>query len=154
MLYYTLYHPKCLLVSKNTFPDFGITRIGHLRAQIQQIIEIWWPFWIMQIRCFPILGFLRTFSMVFWGPHRNSLWQKKLCCNLFQVKPYFAWTIPQFHSNHRVNSSTPRYCQSATFGRLTFCVYPLIFFLRNSRLMSPCPPRARHIHRANRSAAS
>ena len=31
--------------------------------------------------------------MVFWGPHRNSLWQKKLCCNLFQVKPYFAWTI-------------------------------------------------------------
>ena len=30
--------------------------------------------------------------MVFWGPHRNSLWQKKFCCNLFQVKPYFAWT--------------------------------------------------------------
>ena len=59
----------------------------------QQIIEIWWPLWIMQIRCFPILGFLRTFSMVFWGPHRNSLWQKKFCYNLFQVKPYFAWTI-------------------------------------------------------------
>ena len=30
--------------------------------------------------------------MVFWGPHRNSKWQKKCCCNLFQVKPYFAWT--------------------------------------------------------------
>ena len=79
-------------VSKNTFPDFGITRIGRLGAEIQQIIEIWWPFWIMQIRYFPILGFLRTFSMVFWRPHRNSLWQKKICCNLFQVKPYFAWT--------------------------------------------------------------
>ena len=74
--YYTLYHPKRLLVSKNTFPDFEITRIGHLRAEMQQIIDIWWPFWIMQIRCFPILGFLRTFSMVFWGRHRNSLWQK------------------------------------------------------------------------------
>ena len=34
--------------------------------------------------------------MVFWGPHRNSLWQKKFCCNLFQVKPYFAWTIGRF----------------------------------------------------------
>ena len=51
----------------------------------------------MQIRYFPILGFLRTFSMVFWGPHRNSLWQKKLCCNLFQVKPYFAWSIMYCH---------------------------------------------------------
>ena len=30
--------------------------------------------------------------MVFWGPHRNSLWPKKFCYNLFQVKPYFAWT--------------------------------------------------------------
>ena len=69
-----------------------ITRIGHLRAEIQQISKIWWPFWIMQIRYFPLLGFLRTFSMVFWGPNRNTLWQKKLCCNLFQVKPYFAWT--------------------------------------------------------------
>ena len=41
---------------------------------------------------FPILGFLSTFSMVFWGPHRTSLWQKQLCCNLFQVEPYFAWS--------------------------------------------------------------
>ena len=31
--------------------------------------------------------------MVFWGRHRKSLWQKKLCCHLSQVKPYFAWTI-------------------------------------------------------------
>ena len=30
--------------------------------------------------------------MVFCEPHRNSLWQKKFCYNLFQVKPYFAWT--------------------------------------------------------------
>ena len=68
-----------------------------------------------------------------------------------QICPFLALR-PQFHSNPSVNLSTPRYCQSATFGRLTFCVYPLLF-LRNSRLMSPRPPRARHAHRANRSAA-
>ena len=33
----------------------------------------------------------------------------------------------QFHSNLRVILSTPRYCQSATFGRLTFCVYTFFF---------------------------
>ena len=37
----------------------------------------------MHIWCFPILGFLRTFSRVFWGPHRNSLWQT----NLLQFVP-------------------------------------------------------------------
>ena len=94
-------------MSKNTFPDFGITRIGHLRAEIQHIIEILWPFWIMQIRYFPILGFLRTFSMVFWGPHRNSLWQKKFCCNLFQVKPYFAWTNMPASSGTHIQNPTP-----------------------------------------------
>ena len=57
---------------------------------------------------------------------------------------------PEFHSNLRVILSTPKHCQSATFGRLTFCVYTLLF-LRNSRLMSPRPPHARHAHRANRS---
>ena len=60
---------------------------------------------------------------------------------------------PQFHSNHRVNVSTPRYWQSATFGRLTFCVYPLLF-LRNSRLISPRPydiksKRISHRHSCN-----
>ena len=35
---------------------------------------------------------------------------------------------PEFHSNLRVFLSTPRYCQSATFGRLTVCVYTLLFF--------------------------
>ena len=32
----------------------------------------------------------------------------------------------QFYSDHRVNFSTYRSCQSATFGPLTFCVYPLL----------------------------
>ena len=32
----------------------------------------------------------------------------------------------QFYSDHRVNFSTHRCCQSATFGPLTFCVYPLL----------------------------
>ena len=103
-------------MTKNTFPDVGITRIGHLRAEIQQIIEIWWPFWIMQIRYFPILGFLRTFSMVFWGPHRNSLWQKKICCNLFQVKPYFAWStnvVPVCDCGERLTMSHLMTCVDA-----------------------------------------
>ena len=62
---------------------------------------------------------------------------------------HFLALRPEFLSNLRVLLSTPRYCQSATFGRHSFCVYTLLF-LRNSRLMSPRPPRARHAHRANR----
>ena len=69
--------PNASLCQETPFQIFESLKIGHLRAKIQQIIEIWWPFWIMQINCFPILGFLRTFSMIFWGPHRNSLWWKK-----------------------------------------------------------------------------
>ena len=65
----------------------------------------------MQIRCFPILGFLRTFSMVFWGPHKKSLWQKKFCYNLFQVKPYFAWT--------KGRRTVPRHATSSCASRLT-----------------------------------
>ena len=30
----------------------------------------------------------------------------------------------QFDTNHRINFSTPTYCQSATFGPLAFCVCP------------------------------
>ena len=44
-----------------------------------------------------------------------------------QICPFLALR-PEFHSNHCVNSSTPKYCQSATFGRLTFCVYTLLFY--------------------------
>ena len=51
-----------------------IYETGPLIHLIQTIIEIWWPFLIMQIKCFPILGFLRIFSMMFRGPHRDSLW--------------------------------------------------------------------------------
>ena len=62
-----------------------------------------------------------------------------------QICPFLAWR-PQFHSNHRVNLSTPRYCQSATFGRLTFCVYPLFFTefafnVATPTARTPCPPR-------------
>ena len=39
-----------------------------------------------------------------------------------QICPFLALR-PEFHSNLRVILTTPRYCQSATFGRLTFCVY-------------------------------
>ena len=66
-----------------------------------------------------------------------------------QICPFLA-VRPQFHSKNRVNLSTPRYCQSDTFGRLTFAF--ILCFLRNSRLVSPRPPRTRHAHRANRSA--
>ena len=44
-----------------------------------------------------------------------------------QIRPFLALR-PEFHSNLRVILSTPRYCQSATFGRLTFCVYTLLFY--------------------------
>ena len=44
-----------------------------------------------------------------------------------QICPFLALR-PEFHSNLRVILSTPRYCQSATFGRLTFCVYTLLFY--------------------------
>ena len=35
-------------------------------------------------------------------------------------------TRSQFYSDHRVNFSTYRSCQSTTFGQLTFCVNPLL----------------------------
>ena len=37
----------------------------------------------------------------------------------------------QFYSDHRVNLSTYRYCQSATFGPLAFCVCSLFFTILN-----------------------
>ena len=82
-------------------------------------------------------------SLLLYEPYANV--SSQIC--------HFLGLRPQFHSNPSVHVSTPIYCQSATFGRLTFCVYP-VPFLRNSRLMSPRPPRARHAHRANRPAAS
>ena len=44
-----------------------------------------------------------------------------------QICPFLALR-PEFHSNLRVILSTPRYCQSAIFGWLTFCVYTLLFY--------------------------
>ena len=44
-----------------------------------------------------------------------------------QICPFLALR-PEFHANLRVILYTPRYCQSATFGRLTFCVYTLLFY--------------------------
>ena len=43
-----------------------------------------------------------------------------------------AWRS-QFHTNHRVNFSTPTYCLSATFGQLAFCVCPLVFMTKNKK---------------------
>ena len=39
----------------------------------------------------------------------------------------------QFYSDHRVNLSTYRYCQSATFGPLAFCVCSLFFTILNQK---------------------
>ena len=39
----------------------------------------------------------------------------------------------QFYSDHRVNFSTYRYCQSATFGQLAFCVCSLFFTILNQK---------------------
>ena len=39
----------------------------------------------------------------------------------------------QYYSDHRVNCSTYRYCQSATFGPLAFCVCSLFFMILNQK---------------------
>ena len=39
----------------------------------------------------------------------------------------------QFYSDHRVNFSTYRYCQSAPFGLLAFCVCALFFMILNKK---------------------
>ena len=39
----------------------------------------------------------------------------------------------QFYSDHPVNFSTYRYCQSATFGPLAFCVCSLSFTILNQK---------------------
>ena len=62
-----------------------------------------------------------------------------------QICPFLALR-PEFHSNLRVILSTPRYCQSATFGRLTFCVYTLLFTefafnVATPTARTPRPPR-------------
>ena len=36
---------------------------------------------------FPMLGFLGTFSMSFYGLHRKAPWKNKNCCNLFPDWP-------------------------------------------------------------------
>ena len=43
----------------------------------------------------------------------------------------------QFHSDHRVNVSTYRYCQSAKFGPLAFCICSLFFYdIKSKRLLN------------------
>ena len=61
---------------------------------------------------------IHMISLLLYEPYANVSSQ---ICPLLALQP-------QFHSNHRVHLSTPRYCQSATFGRLTFCVYALLFY--------------------------
>ena len=46
-----------------------------------------------------------------------------------KVSSKFDETLPvrsHFYSDHRVNCSTPTSCQSATFGPLAFCVFPVL----------------------------
>ena len=50
-----------------------------------------------------------------------------VCKNLSSKWDRFLPVRSQFDSNHRVNFSTPIYCQSVTFGPLAFCVCPLFF---------------------------
>ena len=99
--------------------------------------------------CWPWpLTYLCYLWILFWGSILTTI--RSVCYESSQICPFLALR-PEFHSNLRVILSTPRYCQSATFGRLTFA-FILLLFLRNSCLMSPRPPRARHAHHANRSA--
>ena len=42
----------------------------------------------------------------------------------------------QFYSDHRVNFSSYRYCQSSTFGLLAFCVCSLFFYDIKSKIIS------------------
>ena len=45
----------------------------------------------------------------------------------------FGANLSQFDTNHRVNLSTPTYCQSATCGPLAVCVCPLFFTTKNKK---------------------
>ena len=144
-------------MSKKTFPDPWITRIGHLRAEIQQIIDIWWPFWIMQIRCFPILGFLRTFSMVFWGPHRNSLWQQQksvTICSKWNltlpgllrdlgrectyVSRYLCSPVPMFPEHMFPGAYVPRYLCSPVPMFPGFCTLIVVISINRLQIL-PTP---------------
>ena len=41
-----------------------------------------------------MLGFLGTFSMFFWGHHRNALWPETFCCNVSCLVPNMIdWSI-------------------------------------------------------------
>ena len=60
--------------------------------------------------------------------HKPSLLLYEPYANVSSQICPFLDSRPQFHSNPSVNLFTPRYCLSATFGRLTFCVYPLLVY--------------------------
>ena len=84
--------------------------------------------------CYALVKF--TVSLLLYEPYANVS---------SQICPFLAMR-PQFHSKNRVNLSTPRSCQSDTFGRLTFCFYPFIFteFVFNvatPTARTPRPPR-------------
>ena len=116
-------------------------------------------FEIIITKTFPAALMLSPFGFVVWrhGQHQEQkvcylyYYRRRMQMSLqYLTKSLRTFVIPLQSSRKFVYA---RYCQSATFGRLTFCVYSLLF-LRNSRLMSPRPPRARRAHRAHRSAAS
>ena len=101
-------------------------------------ISDWW-----ELNIFPQLGFLRTFSMLFWTPHRNYLSWKKLFYNLFYEKRYFAWTTSVVHFfviwitvlllvSWRITRNTiTQVCVKLLFGennRLRPVLWPLWYF--------------------------
>ena len=92
---------------------------------------------LLTILCLPVF---RLFTDLITNSNRvtGAMQSIAYCCvSLLLYEAYanessqichFLALRPEFHSNLRVILSTPRYCQSATFGRLTFCVYTLCFF--------------------------
>ena len=73
-------------------------------------------------------------------PRKNPNTESPTCCLFCMQMSLHDWTKisprSQFYSDHRVNLSTYRYCQSATFGPLAFCVCSLFFYDIKSKRIS------------------
>ena len=68
---------------------------------------------------FPLNLVLRTFSMFIRGLNLNAYHVKKFCCNLFDIKSYYSWTICTMYScvtdiYHGLYSCN---CQSLSYHR-------------------------------------
>ena len=80
----------------------------------------------------PILGLIRPWRTLTGTLARNIILTTiaAICKSVFTLpSSQLDENLPvrsQFYSDHRVNFSTYKSCQSATFGPLTFCIYPLL----------------------------